>query len=1361
MNPQLPSQLAARLNTVSRFCGIVSALVGSAVLVGWLFNIAVLKSIIPNWVAMSPSTATCFVLAGLSLFLFSQQRNRLRRPLALLCALVVVVVGLLTLVEYLSGWRLDLTALLLQGYFAGASYPAHMAFSTALEFVLLGLALLLAGNRNRWSRQLAQWVTGGAGPICLIAFLSYVYDPTSLKSTESYTQMALHTALTFMVLCLGTFVVKPSHDLLEILAGSHVGSLMARRLLPVAIGGPFVLGWVRVLALGAGLYLPAFGAALFSAVMMIGFSMIIWRLALSLNRTDDERQRMTDALQQSEANFRTLFANNPHPMWVYDLTTLAFLDVNDAAVAHYGYTRAEFLQMDIRTIRPPDDVPRLLDYLAREHPVFQEASQWRHCRSDGQVFDVEIASHTLDFAGHQAALVVAQDITARKRAEEARQESELRFRQLADAAFEGLVVHDNGTVLEVNQAFCQMYGYDRAELIGRSAYKLTAPESRDLVREKITTGDQRPYEALALRRDGTTFWMELMGRPLTYQGHVAHVAAIRDITERKRAEEALAHERNLLRTVIDLVPDQIYAKNTKSQFILMNAAAMARNGVTVPDGFIGKTDFDFLPQDLAAAFYAEEQTLMQAGASILNREALDTRPAQSQWFVNSKVPLRDEGGNVIGLVGVSRNITADKQAEEALAHERNLLRTLIEHLPDSIYVKDTDSRFLLNNPAHLAFLGASTQDETLGKTDADFYPRELAAQSFAVEQSLIHSGLPLIDHEELVVDQSTGQSMWTLSTKVPLRNPQGEITGLVGVSRNVTERKLGEQALRRSEAAEREQRTLAEALRDTTAALTSTLDLQTVLDRILDNVGRVVPHESANVAVIEGDMARIAYLRGSAAYAATFKDYRLPLDTPSLREMIITNAPVVIPSTASHPGWADMNPQVSSYIGVPIRVRDQVLGFLNLDSATPGFFTAFHAERLRAFADQAAIALENAQLYDELLRHADALQQHVAERTAELNKANACLHREIVERQQAEQQVKHSLSLLEAAFQSTADGILIVDRSGKIVAFNQVYTAMWGIPEALAVKRNGQELLQFVLDQLKEPEAFLSRVHDLYNHPEETSSDLLELKDGRLFERYSQPQWLGGDIVGRVWDFRDVTERRRIERELQELNRLKTEFLSTAAHELRTPLTSLRGFSELLLTREFDNARRRRYLRLMNDQASQLGGLIDDLLDISRLEAKRALALSLAPIDIVQLVNEALLPFAETAPRHVIRVENIHPCPPVMADSCRIGQVLRNLLSNAVKYSPQGGDITLSAELVPGYLIIRVKDEGMGMTAEQQSHLFEKFYRADASNTAVTGTGLGLTICKLIVELHKGKIWADSQPGVGTTFYFSLPVAWP
>ena len=260
-----------------------------------------------------------------------------------------------------------------------------------------------------------------------------------------------------------------------------------------------------------------------------------------------ERQRAEAVSRQSEASFRLLFANNPQPMWVYDLETLRFLEVNEAAVAHYGYSRDEFLSMRITDIRPPEDLSRLLENLAGERPTLQGSSPWRHRLRDGRIIDVDISSHTLDFAGRRAALVVAADITQRHQAEAALRQSEEQFRGAFDHSGIGMALQrTDGRYLRVNRALCEMLGYAEDELLATTYRALTPPEeiAADLEEDRrMLSGEYVFYqrEKRYVHRRGHVVWV-LVGVSLVRdaRGHPAYfLVQSQDVSQRKALEAQL------------------------------------------------------------------------------------------------------------------------------------------------------------------------------------------------------------------------------------------------------------------------------------------------------------------------------------------------------------------------------------------------------------------------------------------------------------------------------------------------------------------------------------------------------------------------------------------------------------------------------------------------------------------------------------------------------------------------------------------------------------------------------------------------------------------------------------------------------
>ena len=377
-------------------------------------------------------------------------------------------------------------------------------------------------------------------------------------------------------------------------------------------------------------------------------------------------------LAHREESFRLLFRANPQPMWVYDVATLRFLEVNDAAVDHYGYTRDEFLALRISDIRPPEDVTVLEATVGRRPGAVHDAGVWRHHTKNGRVIDVAITAHTLPFAGQVAGLVLAQDITLRKHAEEEVRRSEARYRTIVETAQEGIwqIDADDRTTF-VNQRMADMLGYTVAEMLGQPLFAFVAEDGQAAAQaglERRRRGEASQVDVAYRRKDGAVLWARLAANPLRgvdgqYAGALAMVA---DITERRQAEAALVHERDLLQTLMDTAPDTIYFKDAAARFVRVNRAQARVLGAGTPDAVVGRTDFDYFPHELARELYADDQHVLTSGQPLVNR--LEDQSAQGQgqkWILSTKMPIMRDG-QITGLVGISRDITDLRAAEEAL-----------------------------------------------------------------------------------------------------------------------------------------------------------------------------------------------------------------------------------------------------------------------------------------------------------------------------------------------------------------------------------------------------------------------------------------------------------------------------------------------------------------------------------------------------------------------------------------------------------------------------------------------------------------------------------------------------------------------
>lgn len=407
---------------------------------------------------------------------------------------------------------------------------------------------------------------------------------------------------------------------------------------------------------------------------------------------------------------------------------------------------------------------------------------------------------------------------------------------------------------------------------------------------------------------------------------------------------------------------------------------------------------------------------------------------------------------------------------------------------------------------------------------------------------------------------------------------------------------------------------------------------------------------------------------------------------------------------------------------------------------------------------RATQALEKAR--DDLAARMDA-------RARELKKANEYLLDQIAERRRAERSFKHALveaeqarDRIDAIFKSVADGLIVTDSHNRLVMMNQAAEAILAVFLGDALNQPIDMVIrsEVLRDRIKATLAENGRGRQFDFEPAPAGGNgkpgaakVIRARTAVIRDRNSQPS-------GVITIIHDVTRER-------EVDRMKTEFISTASHELRTPLTSIQGFSEILLAREgFSRDDQKKYLGYIHHQAEAMSRIVNDLLNISLIESGQSIGLDKTGGNISDLILPVVASFEELSPQHQFDVALASEPATWVVDREKIEQVLKNLLSNAIKYAPDGGPIRVrgqghyDAQSSMYFYQISVADQGIGMSPNQVERMFDKFYRADASNTAVAGIGLGMAIVKNIVEAHGGRIWVDSHLGAGTTVSFAIPV---
>lgn len=368
---------------------------------------------------------------------------------------------------------------------------------------------------------------------------------------------------------------------------------------------------------------------------------------------------------------------------------------------------------------------------------------------------------------------------------------------------------------------------------------------------------------------------------------------------------------------------------------------------------------------------------------------------------------------------------------------------------------------------------------------------------------------------------------------------------------------------------------------------------------------------------------------------------------------------------------------------------------------------------------------------------------------------------EAAERRRIERESEKNLSLLRATLEATADGILVVDVSGKIVSYNRKFVEMWGIPQDIVATADDGRALSFVLEQVIEPDAFLKKVRELYAQPQAESLDVLTFKDGRIFERYSKPQKIGDEVVGRVWSFRDVTTERRAYREMRNINQLKTNLASMISHELRTPLAVIQESIGVVLD-GLDGPvepAQRKTLQIAKNSAQWMGRLINNFLSFTKIEAGR-MVIERGHADARSLIEDACRLMKPSADRKGLHLAKFLPSEPVDVnwDIDKMKAAVINLIDNAIKYTEAPGYVRIRLKTRGSNASIEVEDTGIGVRDEDRAAIFDLFAQAaERAPWKTGGFGIGLAICKYVAEHHGGTLELESQAGKGSLFRLLLP----
>jgi PAS domain S-box-containing protein len=973
------------------------------------------------------------------------------------------------------------------------------------------------------------------------------------------------------------------------------------------------------------------------------------------------------ALNAQALRYKTLMETSTDSIYVLDENG-DLQEANTAFLRRRGYTAAEAKGLNVvdwDTESDPDQLQERIRRLVDSSEVFDT----RHRCKDGSVFYVEVSATAVRISGEQLFLCVARDITERKRAEERLQE----YEKVVEGLEEMIVVVDRDyRYLLANRAFLKYRGLEREQLIGRVAKGVLDEGSfESVVRprlEECLKGNAVKYEMRYSYPCHGERDLLISYFPIEGPSGIDRVACVlQDITERKLAEDRLRRSEEKFKALFDLAPVGISVLDRQRNIIDANPAleqitrlsreellsgAHRRRAVLNADGTPKPPD-----EFPSARAISEGRSIndVDAGMVLENGEII--------WVQVSVAPLDlPEASAVV----ITQDITERKRAEQALWQSLNLLRAITEGTIDAIYAKDREGRYLMVNTVGARFEN-KTPEEVIGLDDTHLFSGETLARILERDRAVMETGETRTDED--IVTTPDGVGRIHLTTKGPLRDPAGTIVGLFGVSRDITENKRAEQALRESEQRFRE------------------------LAENINEVFWLSDDQNARMHYISPAYERVWGRSCESLYAAP-KSWMEAVH-PEDKEQVLATVAKRSLNERYHNTYRIVRPDGS------IRwIRDR------------GF----------PVRDESGVAVRFAGIAED-----------------------------ITERKRTEQARERGLSLMLATLESTADGILVVNTEGKIETFNRLFARMWRLPDEVLASKEDARALECALDQLSEPEKFLEHVDYLYHHPEVESFDQLVFKDGRVFERYSRPQLIGGKVAGRVWSFRDVTERGRAAKALEEANDqlrfLSRRLFQVQEDERRHLARELHDEIGQTLTAAKINLDS---IELANGQtqAPRLKETIT-LLD-NLLRQVRQISLDLHPslLDDLGLVPALRSLLDQQARRTGLRVQFSAPEPLQPVDlglQTTAFRIAQEAITNVLRHAgSQSVGVNLSIEA--GQLRMRIVDDGNGFDLME----VERRPRQDA--------GFGLIGMKERAALVGGGLHVISSPGKGTAIEVFLPL---
>lgn len=1009
----------------------------------------------------------------------------------------------------------------------------------------------------------------------------------------------------------------------------------------------------------------------------------------------EKKEKGNEKSEYNEIRYRSVIEQATDTIYI---TTVAepfyIIDMNPSGCDLLGYTRDEIKQLKATDITFEEDLlnnpPKIID-LQSGKPVRNERSLKR---KDGSAVSVELSAKKME-DGHL--LVVARDISERKKAEEALVESERRFKALVENNYEVLSLLDESfNVIYRSPSFQRIMGYSEKEINASVGLGALHPKDRDYaasVIEKARAHPGKSYTAIFRRqhRNGNYLWMEGTITNCLHDPYIkAFVVNFHDITERKNAEEQLAASEIRFRSIIENGADMISLINEKFEVIYRSPSASKVMGWTDEDmkGRVGTTNIH--PDDQAYAKAILTEVTANPGKPIYATFRFLHKNGNFLWVEGLLVNyLHDE--NIKAIIFNYRDISERRKSEEALRKSEVRFRSLIENNNDMISLMNEKFLVIYRSPSATRILGWTDEDMKGMDGTTNIHPEDREHTSAVLKELFANPGKPV--DTAFRNRHKNGHYLFLEGTAVNLLNDV-HVNAIVFNYRDVTERKKAEEALLKSE-----------------------LRFRTLIENNNDIISLL------------DENFKLIYRSPSAERIMGWTNEEL---------MGATGIVVVHPDEIEYA--KTMVQKILASRGQPIpslfRNRHKKGHYVWLEGVVTNLL---HDPNVNALVYNYRDATERIEAEEEIKKLNENLEQKVRERTIELEKTVKNL--------------KESEGKFEKVFRSNGAGITIIRLSDlTYVDVNHAFEKLAGYSLQEVIGKTAAEL-NLVVD-LKDREEIgrelraTGSVKDIevtLRHKSGATVNALSAAEIFVFEneRY---------ILNILYD---ITERKRMEEQLVAVNKELEAFTYSVSHDLRAPLRAVNGYAQIL-TEDYGkimDADGNRVLEIIRYNATKMGSLIDDLLTFSRLGRKD---IQKNTIDLNVLVEGVMIELNKSINyKAKIKIGKLHK---VHGDYALLNQAVINLVSNAIKYSSHKENplVEISSEQKGGEIILSVKDNGAGFDMRYVDKLFGVFQRLH-SDEEFEGTGVGLAIVHRVITKHGGRVWATGEPDKGAHFYFTIP----